>query len=814
MKDSNPQSVEQAVSIASNQQMMVECDRFFRLSLDLFCIVGFDGYFKRLNPAWEKLLGYSLPELLNIPFIEFLHPADQSEFLNALDRLATGKVLRQLESRYRCRDGIYRWFAWTATPFLQEGTIYAIARDITAQKQTEESLRLSEARLSTIISATSDALVVVDSKGVVQFVNPAAEVLFGRSSLDLINHWLGSLYVFDEPAEVTIVQPNGELVVTEMRAVPLEWKGEKAHLASLRNVTERYRAESALREKEQFLRSIYAGAAVSFFVIDVQQEGDFRYVGINPTYERLTGLSSQHLSGKTPEQVLSPAAAEILHLHCVECVETGETVTYEECLAIQGKEIYLLTKLTPQLDQESRIDRIVGTSIDITDRKQADEQLRHNALYDALTHLPNRTLLIDRMSHTIRRSKRRDNFLFAVLFLDLDRFKVVNDSLGHMIGDQLLVAIARRLEACIRPSDTLARLGGDEFTILLEDIKSPKDAIQVAKRINQALANPFDLNGHEVFTNTSIGIALSTLNYSHPEELLRDADAAMYRAKELGKGRYALFDEQMYKQALARLQLETDLRKAIERQEFRVHYQPILSLTTGRLVGFEALLRWHHPEQGLILPGQFIPLAEETGLIVPIGKWVLERACQQMRTWQEQFSSLSLFTMSVNLSSKQLQEPNLVEQITQILHETGLAHRCLKLEIIENLLMEDATVAAVILRGLEAEGIQLSIDDFGTGHSSLSYLHRFPLHTLKIDRSFISGFASKTGDTEIVRAIISLAHVLGMDVVAEGIETAEQAAQLRALGCELGQGYFFSRPLDSESTTALLSAGLAPSGRG
>ena len=441
---------------------------------------------------------------------------------------------------------------------------------------------------------------------------------------------------------------------------------------------------------------------------------------------------------------------------------------------------------------------------DITERKQAEEQLQYIAFYDSLTELPNRALFMDRLEHVLQRAKRNQDCLFAVLFLDLDDFKLINDSLGHLAGDRLLKEIARRLRNCLRPSDTLARLGGDEFTILLEELKNLEDAIKVAERIHNQLSLPFKLNSHEIFPHTSIGITLSTMGYDQTKEILRDADTAMYRAKTLGKGRYQVFDSYLHQSAVASLQLKNDLRRAIERQEFLIYYQPIRELATGRLTGFEALLRWQHPERGLISPAEFIPVAEETGSIVPLGQWILSEACRQMKAWQEQLPTAESLKISVNLSGKQLTEAEFIEKINQILTQTDLDSRSLKLEITESTLMENVEVATKMLRQLRARKINLSLDDFGTGYSSLSYLHRFPLNTLKIDRSFVSRMKANDQNSEIIRAIVTLAHTLGMDVTAEGVETQEQLEQLKLLRCEQGQGYLFSRPLNQKAAEALL----------
>jgi diguanylate cyclase (GGDEF)-like protein len=433
------------------------------------------------------------------------------------------------------------------------------------------------------------------------------------------------------------------------------------------------------------------------------------------------------------------------------------------------------------------------------------EHFRHAAFHDALTGLPNRSLFIDHLKLAIERSKLNHNHLFAVLFIDLDRFKNINDSLGHNTGDQLLVAIAERLGACLRPTDTIARLGGDEFAILLDALEEWTEATEVAERIQSELLKSFSLNGHEVYTTASIGIRLSMDGREDAENMLRDADTAMYRAKDSGKARHELFHSTMHTRAVALLKLENDLRRAIEREEFSVHYQPIISLDTQLLAGFEALARWQHPERGLVSPDEFIPLAEETGLITEIGVLVLREACKQMRAWHSALGRESL-TMSVNLSGKQLTQTDLIEQIQDTLQQTGLNPTCLRLEITETVVMENAELATNTLLQLRKLGVHLSIDDFGTGYSSLSYLHRFPVNTLKIDRSFIGRMTKGDENAEIVRTICTLANNLGMEVVAEGVETPEQLELLRSLKCEYGQGYLFSRPVDAEKATELLSS--------
>ncbi|HEX7956917.1 MAG TPA: EAL domain-containing protein, partial [Pyrinomonadaceae bacterium] len=447
----------------------------------------------------------------------------------------------------------------------------------------------------------------------------------------------------------------------------------------------------------------------------------------------------------------------------------------------------------------------IGIAPSATGYDRAEEQLLHDAFHDALTGLPNRALFMDHVKLAIQRSRRSGNRLFAALFLDLDRFKIINDSLGHMVGDQLLVGIAHRLEACLRPGDTVARLGGDEFTILLEDLASTEDAIDVARRVQEAVTQPFNIGGHEVFTTASIGIALSNTGYERAEDLLRDADTAMYRAKLEGKKRHVVFDKGMHDRAMELLQIETDLRRALTRGEFFLNYQPIVDLETGKISSFEALVRWRHPERGLVMPGDFVSVAEETGLIVPLGLFVLNEACRQMRSWQKLGLADERVTISVNLSSRQFSQADLIEQISSALRDSGLRASNLKIEITESMVAENIDTAIDMLTQLRALGVGISIDDFGTGYSSLSYLHRFPIDTLKIDRSFVTQMTDNAENAEIVRTIVTLARSLDMDVIAEGVETREQLRQLGSLGCDYGQGYLFSRPVGAGQAVELLA---------
>ncbi len=461
-----------------------------------------------------------------------------------------------------------------------------------------------------------------------------------------------------------------------------------------------------------------------------------------------------------------------------------------------------LVKANQQLQQE------------IIVRQKAEQQLIHDALYDGLTNLPNRNLLMDRIDRALQRAKRNPHHLFALLFIDLDRFKAINDTLGHLVGDKLLRAIAKLLAEDLRTTDTVARLGGDEFVILLDDIHSLKDATEVGDRLQEKLKIPLNFEEKSIVTSASIGIALSSSSYRNSSEILRDADIAMYRAKEKGKACYEIFDQAMYLQTLKTMELEHNLRLALQNQEFSLYYQPIISLKNNHLSGFEALIRWQHPQHGFISPTEFIPLAEDTGLIVDLGDWVLTEACQQLAAWQEQYSHVSgidSLKVNVNIAPQQFQKADFIDKLDQIIASTNLNPACLKLEIIERVLVNSEINTQKTLAEIKNRQITLSIDDFGTGYSSLSYLSRLPIDNLKIDRSFICNINSDAESLEIVKTIITLAHNLGMDAIAEGVETTEQVQVLKSLNCEYAQGYLYAKPLSAQAIELMLEDKFSPS---
>ncbi len=669
--------------------------------------------------------------------------------------------------------------------------------------------------LQTVVENLNDGVVITNLQDQVLYVNSRLAKLVGCSVAEMVgksaNHFFHTIEGwFDFQGGADKAQPfygwkegqlrrkDGRKFWAEVNATLLcnEIGEATGALITVKDITERKWLEEYLR----LLESVVVNANEIVMISQIEESIDdplgLRIIYVNDAFSRATGFSSGEAIGKSALVLLGEktSTAEVDRIRAA--LKVHEPVRAEIILYRKnGNHFWVDVNMVPIRNEQGQVTHFVSVMREVTERKTAEEQLRRNAFHDSLTGLPNRLLFMERLSQTVERTNEDNSRRFALLFLDLDRFKVINDSLGHMIGDQLLIAIARRLEACLNQHDMVARLGGDEFTILLENIQQDSDATKVAERVQQALSTPFDLSGHEVFTSASIGITLSSTAFDRPEDLLRGADIAMYRAKAQGKACHEVFDTDMHTHVVALMQLENDLRRAIEHQDFELYYQPIVALATGRIMGFEALVRWQHPEQGIISPAKFVPIAEETGLIIPLGQWVLREACRQLKQWQDEYASEPPMSISVNLSSRQFSQPSLINQIRQILTETGVDAHCLKLEITESAIMENTESAMDMLLQLKAMGIQLSVDDFGTGYSSLGYLYRFPMDVLKIDRSFVSRVDVDGEKLELVRTIITLAWNLGMDVVAEGVETTKQLAQLKALKCEYAQGFLFSKPL-------------------
>ncbi len=578
------------------------------------------------------------------------------------------------------------------------------------------------------------------------------------------------------------------------------------------------RIRRQLAERDQLFQLISENAADMIALVD----SDGRRLYNSPAYRKVLGYSPEELRATSPIEQIHPDDRQRVLQAAEKARRSGQGERVEYRIRHKDGSWRTLESTACAIrNAKGQTDKLVIVNRDITQRKRAEEMLVHNAFHDGLTNLPNRALFLDRLQHALTLSKRQSNYKFAVLLIDVDEFKIINDSLGHTAGDELLIQIGQRLKESVRQADTvsrprmsevpgtpanddtLARLGGDEFAILLDDIRSPIEAVRVAERVQAELATPFAINEHKIVISASIGIASSTSPHTQAEDLVRDADIAMYRAKRAGKARCEVSDTAMHANAVKRLRLETDLRKALDQGEFRVYYQPIVSLQSGQITGFEALTRWQRPE-GLLPPVEFIAVAEEIGLIIPMNRQLLREACQHLRSWQSEFPSSPPLTLSVNLTSREFAQPDLASEIRKSLAQTGVDPGCLQLEIIETIAMGDAEKSGHVLSQLKALGVRLSIDDFGTGYSSLSRLSRIPVDTLKIDRAFISHMDSDPESREIVRIIIMLAHNLDLKVVAEGAETQEHINLLNQLNCEMAQGYFFSRPVDDQAMRKLL----------
>lgn len=565
------------------------------------------------------------------------------------------------------------------------------------------------------------------------------------------------------------------------------------------------KAMDALRESENKLRTLIESMTEGLLQVDTNDRIQF----VNKCFCEMVDYTEEELIGTDWSRLLFDEERDLIK-QISDSRGKGLNDTYEIRLQKKSGEIlWMIVGGAPIKNAEGATIGWIGTFTDITDRKRAEEQLLYDAFHDGLTGLANRALFMDHLQMTIARGRSRHSNHYAVLFLDLDRFKIINDSLGHAKGDELLKFIARRLESCIRTGDLVARLGGDEFVILLTELVEANEVILVAERILEELKTPFNLGGREIYITTSIGITLSESGHTRAEDMLRDADIAMYRAKAKGRAQYQVFNQEMHEDASKQLQIETEMRRALEKGEFCLYYQPIVQLESNRLVGVEALVRWNHPTRGTVSPMEFIPAAEENGLILPLGSWILSESCRQLREWQKRNPLASRLTVSINLSFKQFSQLDLVKEVSSIIEKTGVDPRCLKFEVTESHIMENSEIAVAIMNRLREIGAEISLDDFGTGYSSLSYLHRLPIDYLKIDRSFVTRMIESRENAEIVRTIIKLGQNLKMKVIAEGIETPEQLEQLQSLNCEFGQGYLFSKPLESEAAAAFIGQSLA-----
>lgn len=799
----------------------------FENANDLIYIHDLEGNFISVNKAAERVFCYPREEALRMNFKQIIAP----EYLKLAGQQLSAKVKGSKQSTYEVdcitKDGRRIKVEINSRAIFKDGVAVAvqgIARDVTERRQTEEILKEREEQYRDLFENANDLIYTHDLQGNFTSLNRAGEIITGYPRKEALQMNIAEVVAPDylEAArlmisqkiagvppttyELDIIAKQGNRVSLELSTRLIYQNNQPVGVQGIaRDITERKRADEALKNSERRYRLL--GEGIMHQVWTAMPDGKFDYV--NERTHEYFGCESEQLLGEGWQKAVHPDDLANCLKKWKHSLETGEDYEVEFRLKrFDGVYRWHHALATAGLDANGKIINWFGTNTDIDDKKIAEAKLNHFAGHDTLTNLPNRAKFMSQLERAANRAECNPAFCFAVLFLDLDRFKLINDSLGHSIGDKLLIAIAERLESCVRPGDTVARLGGDEFTILLSNINEPSDAARIAERFLDKLSQPFLLDTYEVFTSASIGIIISDKINRRPEDFLRDADTAMYRAKEAGKARYEIFNREMHIRNMKLLEMENDLRRAIENEEFRVFYQPIVSLETGEILEFEALMRWQHPVHGLVMPNDFIGIAEETGLIVPMGEWILREACRQTAEWQKTIPEFARLSISVNLSAKQLMHPNLTTQIREILTETAFNPAYLKLEVTESMVMENSEKALAVISALKKLGISLSTDDFGTGYSSLSYLHRFPFNCIKIDRSFVSKMDSDQKSEAIVRTILLLGQNLHLEVIAEGIETEPQLEALRKLGCKTGQGYLFSKPVTAENAAQLLQDGL------
>jgi diguanylate cyclase (GGDEF)-like protein/PAS domain S-box-containing protein len=797
---------------------------------DIFLVVSREMKVTWANPQLTRTLGYELNEIMGVDILESVHPDDAGRASGNLVRALSGEVPDDpTVVRVVAKNGEWLWFDVVGADLLDNPLVdgYVLClREITHRHELELNRRATEARFRALVQNSSDVVLVLDENLMITFASPSVTSVFGLAEDEVVNMpGLDFVHPDDRagllPGLASVLETahgqttstcrvfgaDGaihwvEAIVTNL----LDDPNVSGLVANLRDITDRVEAERDARQLSQIFESTDDLVAI------VDPDGRVRHANH-------AALRFMHVEPGAPlpridieswfnSWDLDRLRHEIVpHLH-----ENGSWSGELEVLGPDGRSLPVLAQFMAHTDRQGKIEHYSTVLRDISERKAFEERLEHQATHDPLTGLPNRTLLLDRLAMAVARARRHETTL-AVLFLDLDHFKVVNDSRGHTLGDRLLAQIAHRLTRALRPDDTVARFGGDEFVVLCEDLDDDAHAIETAERIQRVLEDVFTIDGTEIYVAASVGISFfhrdahlaTTDEEVTPEVLLREADAAMYRAKERGRAQVTVFDETLRSRNVRRLDIETSLRRALDGDELQVHYQPILDLATGRVRHLEALVRWRHPDRGLLLPAEFVPIAEETGLIVPLGRKVLATACRDLAHWRRRQPPLSEVSVSVNLSGRQLGDHGLVDDLEAVIAETGVEPESIVLEITESLLMDDVEFSHQTLARLKRLRVQLAVDDFGTGYSSLSYLRSFPVDLLKVDRSFVAGLGAEGGDEAIVAAIIRLAHTLGLEAVAEGVETPAQLARLRALGCNLAQGFYLARPMPADDAFASLA---------
>ena len=780
-----------------------------------------EGQFLRVNRKFCAMLGYEETELYSLAPGALTHPDDRFRHKQDKARLLAGKSETFLnEKRYVRKDGTVLWVRVNMSLVRDSDGkpeyFLGVVEDMTERKDVADALQRSEARYRMLFEASPIPMWVHESGTFrILAVNDAAVKLYGYSR----DEFLAAVASIVEPEDLrskpieywhaddqavsvrrrTHQTKYGHVLEAEITTSPFDFNGQRARLVVINDITEQQRAERALRESEEQFQQLANNIPQMCWITDASQR---QVVYLSPAFEAITGHTAEEAKAN------SRLLVKIVHPDDRRRIQVARKNAaiggYDEIFRLvrpDGSIRWMHDRAFPIRDAGGLVYRVAGIAEDITERKHAEERMLHLAHYDALTSLPNRVLCYDRLKQALAQA-RRNSWSVAVMFVDLDRFKNVNDTLGHAIGDTLLQQASERLSRCIRSGDTVGRYGGDEFIVILSNLDGAQDTTVVARKITEAFAAPFTLNGSQAYVTASIGIALYPGDSGDQDELVRDADTAMYRAKELGRNNFQFYRASMNERARDKLALENDLRGALERHEFRLFYQPKVSLGSGEITGFEALIRWQHPERGLVSPLEFVPLLEETGLIVPAGEWVIRAACAQIRAWRD--AGIQPAPVAVNLSARQFQSPDLGTVIVAMLDEFKLEPKMLELEITESSLMHNTEEAVLTLKNLEALGLRISIDDFGTGYSSLAYLKRFPLHALKIDRAFVKDIGQDSDDTAITLALISMAHNLGLKVIAEGVETEEQLTFLSANGCDEIQGYLFAEPLAAGACTEFL----------
>ncbi|MBF0251746.1 MAG: EAL domain-containing protein [Alphaproteobacteria bacterium] len=813
----------------------------FERSQDMICVLDHEGYILLTNETGWRMLGHvSGAGMAGRPFLKILHPDYHYIVEDGLDLLAGEQAALPL--KFLRADDDYIDVEVKISP-IGDGQFMIEAHDITDRLRTANKLREREQRLRGILDTVADAIITIDETGSVTAFNKSAEYIFGYSAAEMLGQTVSKL--MPEPhasrhdgylkryletgeqrmlasigMEAMAVRKGGELFPIEIAVSELRLGRQRLFTGVVRDITQRKRSEEQLRKARDELEMRVAERTreltqeilvrhraedklrLAGEVIEAITEGvmvidpDFTISSVNPAFTGITGYAPDEVVGRAPFR--HPALSRDGNLFN-EMWRGLEAHGRWDCefwnVRKNGEEFAERLSVTAITNSEGDVQQFAAIISDITKRKQDEERILYQANYDSLTGLPNRSLFLDRLSQAIAGMERSPKKL-GLLFIDLDGFKLVNDTLGHDTGDLLLQEAALRLGTCVRHGDTVARLGGDEFTIIMPNMDTPQNAPTVAQRVLDSLSKPFTLKGHEAFVSGSIGITIFPDDATNAQDLLRNADASMYRAKEKGKSNYQFYTSDMNDEVQKRLKIKNGLSRALEGQQFQLLYQPKLDLKTNRVTGAEALMRWHSPDMGLVRPDHFIPILEETGMVVEVGEWAIRTACQQHVKWLEQ--GLPPICIAVNLSARQLREPSFASIVKRILKRMNLDPSALEIEITESMLMSDASNVVAILEDLHDYGIHISMDDFGTGYSSLSYLKRFPIDTIKIDRSFVSDIHTDADDAEIIRTIITMGHTLNRKIIAEGVETREQLRILKSYRCNQIQGYLFSRPLDSE----------------